>query len=528
MASCILISGLLATASLVLPAAAQLSGRVGPTTSTSAKQSKICNIMDYGGKADASADNGNAIAAAWKDCAPGGEVLIPEGDYGMATWVKLSGGKGTSINLEGTIYRTGQDSGNMFMIEHSTDFEFYSATSKGAIQGYGYEFHKEGKYGARLLRLYDVHDFSVHDVILVDAPQFHFSIDTCSNGEVYNMIIHGGYQGGLDGIDVWGSNIWIHDIEVSNKDECVTVKDPSNHLLIEQVHCNWSGGCAMGSLATKVDIHDIEYNYIYTHHSNQMYMIKSNGGSGNVENLAFNNFMGHSNAYTLDFDTAWGSMGVEPGDGINYSNISFSGWSGTCADGTERGPIKMNCPAAVPCTDITVDDFSVWTNSGDEVVYACQNAYGRGACLNPANTTTTRPCSSTQTVTTPAGGAPYPTMVNELPTGWNISSSIPIPTMPASFYPGRQPINAILNGGGSSADTKGKPVAQANVTAAAAAPTGYVGASGNIPSVPSATGFVTRQSAAAPQPTNYGQDDEGWGQGWGQGWGSYGGGWRRT
>lgn len=60
---------------------------------------------------------------------------------------------------------------------------------------------------------------------------------------------------------------------MSNKDECVTVKDPSSNLLIEQVHCNWSGGCAMGSLASGIDISNIEYNYIYTHHSNQMYMV---------------------------------------------------------------------------------------------------------------------------------------------------------------------------------------------------------------------------------------------------------------
>jgi hypothetical protein len=38
------------------------------------------------------------------------------------------------------------------------------------------------------------------------------------------MVIHGGNMGGLDGIDVWSTNIHIHDIEVSNKDECVTVK----------------------------------------------------------------------------------------------------------------------------------------------------------------------------------------------------------------------------------------------------------------------------------------------------------------
>jgi rhamnogalacturonan hydrolase len=251
-----------------------------------------------------------------------------------------------------------------------------------------------------------------------------------------------------------------------------------------------------------------------------MYMIKSNGGSGTVENLAFNNFMGHSNAYTLDFDTAWASMDAADGDGINYSNISFSGWSGTCADGTERGPIKMNCPAGVPCTDITVEDFSVWTDTGDSVLHACQNAYGRGACLNTATGAATA-YSSTQTVTaSAAGGAGYSTMANELTTGWDVSSSIPIPTMPASFYPGRQPISAILNGGGSSADTNGKAVvAQASSTAAA--PTGNVGASGNVPSLPSATGFVTRySSAAAPQPTAGGQDS--------QGWGSFGGGWRRV
>lgn len=62
------------------------------------------------------------------------------------------------------------------------------------------------------------------------------------------MVIHGGNEGGLDAVDVWGSNIHIHDIEVSNKDECVTVKSPASNMLIENIHCNWSGGCAIGSL----------------------------------------------------------------------------------------------------------------------------------------------------------------------------------------------------------------------------------------------------------------------------------------
>ena len=30
--------------------------------------------------------------------------------------------------------------------------------------------------------------------------------------------------GGSDGVDVWGDNYWVHDVEVTNRDECVTVK----------------------------------------------------------------------------------------------------------------------------------------------------------------------------------------------------------------------------------------------------------------------------------------------------------------
>lgn len=146
-------------------------------------------------------------------------MYIPTGSYGLSTWITLTGGTGVSINLEGIIYRTGTASGNMIYIEHTTDFEFYSANSAGAVQGYGYQFLEDGTYGPRILRLYEVVDFSVHDIALVDSPAFHLTMDTCSNGEVYNMIIRGSNEGGLDGIDVWGTNIWVHDVEVTSKSQ---------------------------------------------------------------------------------------------------------------------------------------------------------------------------------------------------------------------------------------------------------------------------------------------------------------------
>ncbi len=53
---------------------AQLSGKVGPTTSTASKAAKkVCNILNYGGVASKNTDNGPAIASAWAACKSGGE-----------------------------------------------------------------------------------------------------------------------------------------------------------------------------------------------------------------------------------------------------------------------------------------------------------------------------------------------------------------------------------------------------------------------------------------------------------------------
>lgn len=264
------------------------------------------------------------------------------------------------------------------------------------------------------------------------------------------------------------------------------------------------------------DISDIEYNYIYTHHSNQMYMIKSNGGSGTVTGLSFNHFTGHSNAYTLDFDSAWSSMSVADGDGISYSNITFSDWQGTCTDGQQRGPVKLNCPDAVACTDITIEDFNIWTETSDDsVYYVCENAYGTGACMPSADGSAAY--TTTQTVTS-SGDYSYSTMDNELATGYDISSSIPIPTMPASFYPGRSPISAILNGAAAaaaSATASGSSSAATDVAAAAA----VSGASASSSSAAPATGVSSAASLVASQTPSSSAASSSAAGGW-SGWGS--------
>ncbi|GME66481.1 Rhamnogalacturonase b protein [Neofusicoccum parvum] len=343
---------------------AQLSGPVGPLTSYTAKaNTKICDVTDYGAAADSKTDLGPPLSAAWDACKDGGLVYIPAGTYAMQTWVSLNGGNASAIQLDGTIFRDGDDGGNMISVNHCTDFELFSGNSEGALQGYGYKLLQNGKYGARFLRLTDVENFSVHGIALVDSASYYTVFDSCTNGEIYNIIIRGIDIGATDGVDVWGENLWVHDVEVTNGDECVTVKSPAKNILIESIHCNISGGTAIGSLGANTNISNIYYRNLYMNQADACYL-KSNGGSGTVNSIVW--------------DTNWRGYNTKNG----------------------RPTIRLECDNDVPCYDITVEDVNLWTEEGDYVTWSCQSAYGEGACLHDTGDTDNLSTYSTkQTIT---------------------------------------------------------------------------------------------------------------------------------
>ena len=93
----------------------------------------------------------------------GSTLYVPPGNYDMATWVTLDDGSHWAFQLDGYITRTGNLSlfnssfglatynfslattgGHMIIIENALDFEFYSSTSAGTIQGLGYQCRNAG------------------------------------------------------------------------------------------------------------------------------------------------------------------------------------------------------------------------------------------------------------------------------------------------------------------------------------------------------------------------------------------------
>lgn len=235
----------------------------------------------------------------------------------MATGVTLSGANNWAFQIDGLITLTSDGSfgGNAFMIKHSTNVEVFSSNNLGAINGQGYIMRTDGTdQNARLLRFYECSDLSVHNLILVDSPTFHLIFNEVSNLEAYYITIRGPDLGGTDGIDLQCTdNCYLHDFEVTNRDECVSVKAPSNNVLIEDAYCNHSGGMSIGSLSADVDdvadaptVSNITMKNIYSYKSTQMLMIKTwpggDGATGYVTDSDFENFWSYDCTYGLDID----------------------------------------------------------------------------------------------------------------------------------------------------------------------------------------------------------------------------------
>ncbi|EIM79283.1 pectin lyase-like protein [Stereum hirsutum FP-91666 SS1] len=424
---------LLSLRSSLVQVNAQLTGTVGPTNVLSTK-TVTCSVLDYGGEVGSS-DIGPAILDAFNECVlknDGAVLYLPEGDYDMQTWVTLNKGSNWAFRMDGFITRTATTGGHMIIIENADDFEMYSSTSAGGFQGNGYECRNAGP---RFLRIVTSTNWSLHDLIFVDSPEFHVIIQEGSNGEIYNLAIRGADIGGSDGIDISGDNHWVHDVEVTNRDECVTIKSPASNMLIEQVWCNQSGGCAFGSLGADTAISNIYYKNIYTNGGNQAMMFKSNGGNGTVDNVLLENFSSTGTAYGLDVNQYWSSMTAVDGDGVKLTNIEFKNWNGDVVNGVNRPPVQFICADGAPCVNMTLTDVNMWSET-DKAIYKCESAYGTGACLQEVDSSITSYAASTSSYSQPTGYTSVVTMDGDLTAGFTSTASIPVPTIPSTFYPG--------------------------------------------------------------------------------------------
>ena len=72
--------------------------------------------------------------------------------------------------------------------------------------------------------------------------------------EISNTTIHArteddGGTPNTDGIEpMWSRDIYIHNVQINNGDDCITVKSGSHNVLVEDLECTHSHGITIGSI----------------------------------------------------------------------------------------------------------------------------------------------------------------------------------------------------------------------------------------------------------------------------------------
>lgn len=259
-----------------------------------------------------------------------------------------------------------------------------------------------------MIRIQSSNNFVMSNLALIDTPRFFVNIEPrpgvkatntkpardegppCENGELHNLRIWGQQNGMTDGIDIHGNNIHVHDVMVTNKDECVTVKSPSNNVMVERVFCAWSGGSAIGSLGGDVKISNVHYKNIYTMGGNQAFMIKSEADSrpfGSVTNVTLENFLTYDSAYGFNFDSRWDQSNAKYNRtawGVKFSNLRLGNWYGNikftqrCNKGKcqneYRSVIDMDRTLTKQNDDIKFYNFGMTQDDNTRPTFHCYNS----------------------------------------------------------------------------------------------------------------------------------------------------------
>jgi len=233
-----------------------------------------------------------------------------------------------------------------------------------------------------LIRLTNCNDCKINSITLVNSPMFHIIVSG-NNNELHNIVITADIIGETDGFDISGDGNWVHDVEVTNGDECVTVKNPSSNFLAENIICHHSAGCNMGSFgngATAVAIENIHYKNVTMYNSDAGPQIKTYPNNlGYVKNVLYENFVLTSIAYPIAINVFWCPHTTCPAatGTLSISNVTYRNIHGT-ESGNSRPAVLLDCLASHPCSQINFQNVVLAADNQTPLHSSLTNACGTG------------------------------------------------------------------------------------------------------------------------------------------------------
>ncbi|KAI9612390.1 hypothetical protein KEM48_004121 [Puccinia striiformis f. sp. tritici PST-130] len=324
---------------------------------------KICNVLDYGAKADKQTDIGPPLLKAYAAClaATTGRpedsvILVPKGDYSLRTNVLFRKGRGLTLTFDGQIHLAfnARLTGNMIGF---TRCQNLVVNGQGTFHGYGDLYRPGGNINhlpqrPRLVRFENCQDVDYSGFNLLDAPLYHLVVAYGTNFKIHDFRISSTDIGETDGIDLSGKNI------------CVTAKSPMDTLLVENIRC-----CAIGSFGPSTKgytIQNVLYRNVTLSNASNGVVVKSySSAEGIIRNITYMDFTLDNVGYPIKFDNTWGETLkktkrsiIGSGQGSQrWSDAKFINFRGT---GNKYRPlVTLNCPTTYPCRDFKFQNIQL-------------------------------------------------------------------------------------------------------------------------------------------------------------------------
>lgn len=188
------------------------------TLQTCVSTAKVCNVLSYGAIADKKTDVGPALTKAYADCVKASTgrpaettVLVPEGDFAIASNVVIANARGITFTFNGQLHLVFDPK----LVANMLQFNFgrnLIVNGKGKFNGYGDLYRPNRNLGLypnrpRLIRFQDCINVDYSGFSLYDAPQFHLVVFRGRNFYLHDFqIICQTNIGTTDGIDISGYN----------------------------------------------------------------------------------------------------------------------------------------------------------------------------------------------------------------------------------------------------------------------------------------------------------------------------------
>jgi polygalacturonase len=117
----------------------------------------------------------------------------------------------------------------------------------------------------RILHIYKSFDVFVDRIFFKNSAYWTFFAENSDGLEISNCIVEARRAGSVgnkhsvydltafetDGFDVTGRNVYIHDCNIWNQDDCISVKDDSQNMRFERIICSGLG-LAIGSIGSSI------------------------------------------------------------------------------------------------------------------------------------------------------------------------------------------------------------------------------------------------------------------------------------